>query len=179
MIIYSATNTLNGKVYIGSTMQALSDRRAKHNFKAITDRVDRPFYRDIRYLGAETFEWKPLIEADSEAAMRSMESELIELVREVVPGSLYNVARDGGCNRGGSATEKTRAKLSAAKHKWHAGGVRFKKRGYSFRHVFAGTTHRDEVLALRKSGATYDDIGARYGVAPATVCAAVRRWWRG
>jgi len=56
MIIYKATNKINGKVYIGQTEKDLEWRKNKH--KQDSKRMDTYFYRAIKKYGWDNFEWE-------------------------------------------------------------------------------------------------------------------------
>lgn len=56
MIIYKATNKINGKVYIGQTEKDLEWRKNKH--KQDSKRIDTYFYRAINKYGWDNFEWE-------------------------------------------------------------------------------------------------------------------------
>ena len=56
MIIYKATNKINGKVYIGQTEKTLEHRKEVHHRDS--ERMDTYFYRAIRKYGWENFEWE-------------------------------------------------------------------------------------------------------------------------
>lgn len=56
MIIYKATNKINGKVYIGQTEKTLEHRKEVHHRDS--ERMDTYFYRAIRKYGWENFKWE-------------------------------------------------------------------------------------------------------------------------
>ena len=56
MIIYKATNKINGKVYIGQTSHSLEWRINKH--RQDSQRQDSYFYRAIRKYGFDNFDWE-------------------------------------------------------------------------------------------------------------------------
>lgn len=60
MLIYLATNTLNGKVYVGQTSLDLSGRKADHKRKAVSDGSRSHFHAAIRKYGWEVFAWRVL-----------------------------------------------------------------------------------------------------------------------
>lgn len=60
MIIYRATNQLNGKCYVGASRNALAVRRAQHKRNALGGKVDTHFYAAIRKHGWDAFEWEVL-----------------------------------------------------------------------------------------------------------------------
>lgn len=58
MIIYKATNKINGKMYIGQTTHTLEWRKKKH--LQDSKRMDSYFYRAINKYGWDNFEWEIL-----------------------------------------------------------------------------------------------------------------------
>lgn len=56
MLIYKATNNINGKVYIGQTHKTLEERKMRH--KHDSQKMDTYFYRAIRKYGWENFSWE-------------------------------------------------------------------------------------------------------------------------
>lgn len=59
-IIYRVTNIINGKVYIGQTVEGLIRRRWSHESKAILSKSPTYFWRAVKKYGKENFEWKIL-----------------------------------------------------------------------------------------------------------------------
>lgn len=57
-ILYSATNKINNKVYIGITTKSLKYRIKRH--KSAAKSIDTKFYRAIKKYGFETFKWEEL-----------------------------------------------------------------------------------------------------------------------
>lgn len=64
MLIYKATNNINGKIYIGQTTLTLEERKKTHkrDSQRISDeKLKRNhFYRAIRKYGWENFSWEVL-----------------------------------------------------------------------------------------------------------------------
>ena len=55
MIIYKATNTANGKIYIGLTTLSLERRKIEHFWKANSSNKPYHFYNAIRKYGWNAF----------------------------------------------------------------------------------------------------------------------------
>jgi group I intron endonuclease len=73
MVIYKATNNINGKSYIGSTVHKLSRRISGHKSRAKLG-SNLVFHRAIRKYSIKNFEWKILSKASSVSEMLKMES---------------------------------------------------------------------------------------------------------
>lgn len=58
MLIYKATNNVNGKVYIGQNRHSLEHRMKVHHRDS--ERIDTYFYRAIRKYGWDSFSWEIL-----------------------------------------------------------------------------------------------------------------------
>lgn len=76
--IYCATNTINGKRYVGYTSD-FKTRRKKHEWQALTNPGGH-FHRAIRKYGVESFEWEILFESsDQVLTLLTKEEEFIRL----------------------------------------------------------------------------------------------------
>lgn len=94
--IYSFTNLINGKKYIGSTINSPDRRYAQHlyNVKHNTDKSQYPLYCAIRKYGKENFKFEVLAELDcSEEELRQSEHEYIMKYDTVTPNG-YNQTAD-------------------------------------------------------------------------------------
>ena len=60
MIIYMATNKVNGKRYIGQTIGKFERRKKKHISDAKSERDSFYFHSAIRKYGPENLEWQVL-----------------------------------------------------------------------------------------------------------------------
>lgn len=101
MIVYSAINTINGKQYIGKTVNTLNQRivchlsSVKHNANP-----NSKFYRAIRKYGAGVFVWKILEVCVTEDELNERERILINNHDTIRCG--YNIAEGG---TGGDVTK--------------------------------------------------------------------------
>lgn len=106
MIIYKITNKLNGKVYIGQTIQSLKERWSKHKgtktCKALGSAI-------IKY-GPDAFDVEVLKECSSYEEMNALEKSYIQEYSSLYPNG-YNLTT-GGNN--GQHVEETKKKISEA-----------------------------------------------------------------
>lgn len=71
MIIYKATNKINGKVYIGQSHKTLEERMRRH--KNDSKRQNSYFYRAIRKYGWENFSWEVIDTATTSEELNEKE----------------------------------------------------------------------------------------------------------
>jgi group I intron endonuclease len=119
--VYLATNTVNGRCYVGKTIMALCDRKAIHVHAARRKASTSAFHAAIRKYGAGAFEWCKLFESDDEALLFEAERGLIADYR-TTGNRLYNIG-GGGEGQSMPCTPERRAKLSAAfkgRPRWNA-----------------------------------------------------------
>lgn len=90
-----ATNTVNGKRYVGATSRGLTIRKRGHLTSARTGPNCPAFHAAIRRYGAMAFEWKIVATASSREELYELE---VRLIAELRPE--YNVAPGG---KGGTA----------------------------------------------------------------------------
>lgn len=88
MIIYKATNTVNGKYYIGKTKNSLDSRIKSH--KVASTKKDWLFYRAINKHGFDKFKWEIIIECDDANKLNELEKKYIG-----ENNNGYNVAKGG------------------------------------------------------------------------------------
>lgn len=94
MIIYKATNKINGKCYIGQTRHSLEHRKQVHLSRA-RQGVRTHFYQAIRKYGEDNFEWKILCSANNKQSLNELETFYITKYNSIKNG--YNMV-DGGDN---------------------------------------------------------------------------------
>lgn len=92
-IIYRATNTINGEVYIGATTQNLSERKKDHINK-INKEYGHKFHKALGEYGYENFVWDEIDTATNLNELALKESEYIEKYDSFNNG--YNSDRGGG-----------------------------------------------------------------------------------
>lgn len=114
--IYLATNTVNGKCYVGFDSK-WPRRKAAHkhealNAKSATHRTK--FHNAIRKHGFESFEWNPIYQsADGDHTLKEMERHFI--VEHDTFDNGYNLTLGGEGPLGCTRSEETRNKMSLAR----------------------------------------------------------------
>lgn len=114
MIIYKATNLVNGKVYIGQTIQELWARKAHHKHIALKDKRDTIFTRAIRKYGWENFDWKIIDSASDIDELNQKEIYWINYYNSFGKNG-YNSTLGGEGTVGCTHDEETRSKISETK----------------------------------------------------------------
>ena len=127
-IIYKATNKINGKPYIGQTIQGLMVRKSDHKNKAIKCREGKiksnHFYNAINKYGFDKFIWSIISECDCMDDLNNQEEYYISYYRQ--NGGVYNISPGGynkipspesvakiaAANRGKKHTVEAKAKMS-------------------------------------------------------------------
>lgn len=112
-VIYTATNRVNGKQYVGQTTESVEKRWMKHVSDANRNRKRecRVLNNAIRKYGSEAFDVEAIIACDSKEELDRMEVMAIASGDTLVPSG-YNLKTGG--NAGGRPGAETRAKTSAA-----------------------------------------------------------------
>lgn len=97
MIIYKAVNIINGKSYIGQTVQLLNKRKSKHFYdsKKISNLI---FHNAIRKHGWNNFTWAVLCECETKEELDEMEFHYIKQYNSHKSDKGYNMTwgGDGG-----------------------------------------------------------------------------------
>jgi len=90
MIIYKATNTINGMSYIGQTIFTIDERRLKH------ERLDDKSYfqNAIESHGKDVFEWEILYECSTPEELSEKEMFYVEHFNTLRPNG-YNLTKGG------------------------------------------------------------------------------------
>jgi group I intron endonuclease len=138
-IIYIATNTVNGKQYVGQTRYSLKIRWQLH-LRAIRDGSTSALHQAIRKYGVEAFEIKQLDSAETLKDLNDKEVLHISQLRTLAPGG-YNLTTGGETRLfsveakrkmsmaaiGRVPSDETRAKISeAGKNRTMSRGIRQK-----------------------------------------------------
>lgn len=94
MIIYKATNKVNGKCYIGQTRHSLEFRKSQH-LRHARNNGSTHFYQAIRKYGADNFSWEILCSTNNKDRLNELETFFITKYNSIENG--YNMV-DGGDN---------------------------------------------------------------------------------
>lgn len=198
LIVYTATNRTNGKVYVGITMQPLPARMAQHKSRA--GHGNRAFPNAIAKYGMDGFEWKIVQTCETPAELNAAEVEWIARLNSLADGGHgYNRTIGGAGTAGYRASEETRAKLSTVSkaRNWvkfpenrqlpmfkgrinyrHSEEVKAKigaaGKGCR-RHLKIQDAWVPEIVSMHLQGKTQNEIGLSYGVNRATISYVLKR----
>lgn len=113
-IVYKATNTVNGKIYIGKTVESLKVRIQEHYSSAKRKAYNSSFLCALQKYAKENFTWEVLFESDDESSLFNKEIELIQYYNSRNSDVGYNLTNGGeGCS-GRVLSKETKAKISSA-----------------------------------------------------------------
>jgi group I intron endonuclease len=105
-IIYKATNTINGKVYIGQTVKTLEIRIIGHLSSSRSGKYpSNYFFRAMNKYGEDAFQWEEIDQADTNAELDEKEVYWIKFYNANGEGG-YNLTDGGSGVRGYKVTEE-------------------------------------------------------------------------
>jgi group I intron endonuclease len=110
VIIYKATNKVNGKSYVGKSIRGLNQRMTGHRHHALTRDSQFYFHRAIRKYGWESFEWAVIDEADTKEELAEKEKQWIDKYDSF--GNGYNMTTGGDGVSGFDMTDEYRDGMS-------------------------------------------------------------------
>jgi len=90
MIIYKATNIVNGKCYIGQTVSSLRVRINGH-IKESKRSITNAFHNAINKYGKNSFMWEVLCECDTKEELNDMEYHYIKSYHSHISENGYNI----------------------------------------------------------------------------------------
>jgi group I intron endonuclease len=108
MIIYKATNNINGKIYIGQTVRSLDYRIYGHIYEA-NNGSELLLHRAIRKYGSQSFKWDIIDTADDRKVLNEKECYWIKTLNSMDNTIGYNLV-EGGI--GWAHTDETKRKIS-------------------------------------------------------------------
>ena len=118
MIIYKATNTINGKVYVGQTINSLEHRKSGHERDARSEKKTTVYFHNalIKH-GFENFDWEVLKECTSQEELDYYEDYYIKKYDSRNKEKGYNL-KSGG-KLGVTFNDEVKAKIGeTTKLKW-------------------------------------------------------------
>jgi predicted GIY-YIG superfamily endonuclease len=124
MIVYKATNKINGKVYVGYTSKKLVERIYAHFRKSINAKeraFSQPFKLALRKYGKDNFEWEELFSCETKAEACQKEIEMIEKYNSLSPNG-YNMTLGG---EGGIPSEDVKKRISMSLIKFNKENPRY------------------------------------------------------
>lgn len=113
MTIYKVTNLVNGKIYIGKTVQPFHIRKKSHLNAAVFQRDNFIFHRALKKHGAENFRWEIIDRSLFEKDILALEKQYIAKFNSVIPNG-YNMTIGGEGVPGCHPSVESRKKLSLA-----------------------------------------------------------------
>lgn len=93
MIIYKATNKMNGKIYIGKTTTSLKQRMSEHKRRSKSSKTG--FHSAIQKYGFNNFDFEVIFECNDINILNQKEIELIELYDTIKRGYNRSLGGDG------------------------------------------------------------------------------------
>ena len=118
MIIYKATNLVNGKVYVGQTVNTLKYRKEQHWREAICpSRKNVHFHNALLKYGIDNFEFEIIDRARDVDELNKKESYWIDYYNST--DSRYGYNKDSGGKSGGFKSQETKEKIGlTTREKW-------------------------------------------------------------
>lgn len=117
MIVYLATNIVNGKQYVGYTSKSLPERIRNHLYKSRTKTQPHYFYLlpiAIRKYGANNFKWEVLATCNDSIEAQEREKDFIKSLNTLSPNG-YNLTEGGN---GGVQSAEIKLKISNSVKKY-------------------------------------------------------------
>lgn len=115
MIVYKITNIINGKMYIGQTINSLEDRWLRHRNDALSNRLDTHFARAIRKYGVDNFKVEIIDTAQSQDELTDKERYWIKYYNSIQKG--YNETDASYKSGGNTYKNKTAEEMIIIKEK--------------------------------------------------------------
>jgi group I intron endonuclease len=111
-IIYKATNLINGKIYIGKTIQKFVRRKNNHIRHASNNLDNFYFHNAIRKYGIENFKWEIIYECNDGLLLNLMETMKIIINHSHVSEGGYNMTWGGDGQFGRICSDETKRNIS-------------------------------------------------------------------
>lgn len=95
VVVYCATNDINGKVYIGFTRNTLDSRRREHGSNAHKKKPNGYFGKALSKYGMDSFSWEILYKSDNIHLLAKMERYFIRIYNSTDKEMGYNITSGG------------------------------------------------------------------------------------
>lgn len=95
MIIYKIQNLINGKCYIGQTIQKMNNRFLRHKHEAFSKNTESPLYNAMRKYGIHNFKITEIDGANNITELNYREFIHIHKLNSICPNG-YNIKEGGG-----------------------------------------------------------------------------------
>lgn len=118
MIVYKVTNLINGKIYIGQTINTLEYRKNQHFREAKSKRKNTVYFHNalLKY-GFENFVFEEIDNADTQEELNLKEQKWIAYY--LSDNRKYGYNLDSGGKSGGCKSSSTKEKIGASsKERW-------------------------------------------------------------
>jgi group I intron endonuclease len=198
MLIYLITNKINGKRYVGQTIQTLRNRWHGHKQASLPGKSTVPLYNAIRKYGLENFEIKVLSRSHSMEELNHREAYCIKLLGTLSPNG-YNLATGGSNSLHSQETKDKISKIKTGKKigpytEQHSKNMSIAQKGIpkphskewceNHKNKMTGRKHSEESKQKRRDGGkckkifspetnkTYGSIakaGREHGISPANI----------
>jgi group I intron endonuclease len=86
MVIYKATNKINGKSYVGQTIRTLNERKQSH-LNDSNNNSTCYFHNAIRKYGKASFKWEILDECDKSGGDSNMKRWHFDNCKDIIYGN--------------------------------------------------------------------------------------------
>lgn len=114
-IIYKVTNLVNGKIYIGQTVQDFDKRMNSHLSNSKCNKyITKYFHKAIRKYGRDNFIWEIIEYCNSKKELNEMEFHYIKQYNSFLPNG-YNMTLGGEGSLGRLWSKSMRLKVSESK----------------------------------------------------------------
>lgn len=164
MIVYCATNTVNGKRYVGVCARgSLAKRQNEHKWRSAAGKF--AFANAIRKHGWDAFEWQILERCDSRDALATAEQKWIQHFDCMVHRNGYNQNAGGLGNVRHEVSAEARQKMSHAlrgreKSAYTRALLSAARKGKPMPCARKGTKHRPESIERMRAA----KVGKRYSM---------------